>query len=350
MLFLSHLSVYECERHLPLRACMPSSAPGEPGGKGPGEFPGKPAAEPADAPLQYPLHALHAEYAVPSEAAFSKSCPERLLDTAVPVSIGRSASALALEAAQQLLSREDELRHRCQYLIYGHDTVEPSFYLTPGLFIKKKLGLKQTLPFALSHCGSTVFPAALDMLGALAADRGTEPRPSLVVIGDQCTDPMPRVWFDQYPKGDAAAACACSHTAGEWEVVAVRSEEWPLPTNHPYVWSEREQREQERFLIERSRAMTASFLHEHSSRRKQIRHAIVQRLSPGFTQSLSEVWGDDIGIYRRAYAPDCNLLGSDCLYTLRELERAQITAPGECVVLLTAGPLSRAGVLLLQRT
>ncbi|GIQ69346.1 hypothetical protein DUZ99_17230 [Xylanibacillus composti] len=296
--------------------------------------------------LQNTVPALYKEYGIETADSDEAEIP---LPSSVPVAPGHSAAGLALEAVERLAGLDESIRRSGQYLIYAHDTPEPSFYLTPALLLKKRAGLRQVQPLAISGCGSVSFACAVEMLMCMSAEGDPPGARSIVVVSDQLAPPMPRFWQDHYPYGDAAAACICSPEHGTWEIHDLIIEEWPYLAYQPYAWNEQEIRLHEQLLLERSCTALQRFKDKHSRSFSAIRYALVQHISQAFLHTLSSRL-EGISVYKRSYAPACNLLGSDCLISLHELEMRGMILPGETVLLIMAGPLSRVSLMLLRRT
>ncbi len=296
--------------------------------------------------LHHALPMLYDEFAIarayPGE--YSSQIP-----AGVPIARNQTAAELALEAVEVFVQSDDRRSQYGGYLIYAHDTPEPSFYLTPSLMMKKRLGLKRIQPIAVSDCGSTAFSCAVELLACLGTDATSATADSIIVVSDQLAPPMPRLWHNLYPFGDAAIACIGSPSHGTWEVVDQVIEEWPCLTKQPYTWSEEENSKHHQLLIEHSCATLERYRRTSFMQSDKIRYGIIQQISASFEQAVS-LTISDIPIYSRRYASACNLLGSDCLYTLHELEQERAIQPEEEVLLVMAGPLTRVSLMLLRRT
>lgn len=301
-------------------------------------------------PPEEPLLALYEQYGMSQqEHTFLKHVPWELKARLVPVSRAESAAHMGTEALRALLDRAPKAREKCRYLVYGHETTEPNFYLTPCLYVKKTLKLKRLLPFALSRCGSCTLPGALELVKTLHPSApGQAAAESLFVTADRLCPPHPRYWFDADPKGDAAAACLVSTVGGDWAVVDAVADGWPLASDDPYRWSEADYRRHERRLLAGCRQAVSVLLRRNAADAGRIVLAVPQTLSSTFRRYVEKLL--PYPVYRRTYAAGCNLLGSDCLLSLKEAEDGHLFQPGDCVLLLQAGPLSHLGLLLLRKT
>lgn len=309
---------------------------------------GLPVATPADEaanPLSYTLFALYEEFAVEATRAAEIQVPAH-----IPLACNQTASELALAAVEQLIHQCEHLSRSGKYLIYAHETPEPSFYLTPALMLKKCLSLSQIQPVAISHCGSVSLACAVELLACL--NDGASPAgegDSVIVVSDQLAPPMPRFVPDCYPFGDAAVACVSSPSRGTWEVAGLLIEEWPYLTKHPYSWDNENWQVHNETLIQRSLALLERYKQEQPQPFAAIRYAIVQHISEAFVNTLTRTLAG-VPVYNRSFAAACNLLGSDCLISMHELEQQVKFLPGDTVLLVMAGPLSRVSLMLLRRT
>ncbi|MBM7589636.1 hypothetical protein [Brevibacillus fulvus] len=302
--------------------------------------------------LQHPLYALYEEYGLPLDGSPLPSAKESEWgDTKLPVSFTPGGAELALAAVRQLLATCNPTRPTVKYLLYGHETLEPSITLTPTQKIKKILKLKHTLPFSVCGQGSITVASALRMLHVLEQTDGQagERLPSLLVTTDQVCPPQPRAFFQQFPKGDSAAACLVAPDEGEWTILDCQFHHWALHHPNPYHWTINDYHQHEATFYKQLTALLPDFLSKNDIGFRDLEWLVPQHLSERFFQETACLAQGACRLYRRELLPECNLLNSDCLISLHELDTGKQVSRGSFVLLVPAGPLASLGFVLLQK-
>ncbi|MDR0267467.1 hypothetical protein [Paenibacillus sp.] len=298
----------------------------------------------------FPLHALHREYKI-DQADLGHQADPSLLQCQLPVSPDQTMSDLATTAVGQLLFNSEYQAKKSHFLFFCHETTEANLTLTPTLKVKKLCQLKGTTPFSISHTGSCGPIQSLNLIPMLKATLpADEPMQAIMVVADQLCPPHPRSFYHLYPKGDASAACLLHESEGDWQVVDHWLESWPLPLDNPYLWDEMVFSIFETEFYRRYPLRLAEFIDRNQIQMEQISFVIPQQISERFVSVTENLFSRKAPVYRRSYAPQSNLLGSDCFFSLHEASQEGRFCPGDLVLLIQAGPLASLGFLLLQRT
>ncbi len=348
------------------------------------------------APLDFPLWYLYDEYEIPlygdkgqynEESSFF---PEKLdfhhheFDVAVSKQPAAKQALHAIEGMWNQHVSPSSMTDACKYLIYGHETLEANFYFTPAIYLKKKLKQKRIQPFSIHAKGSLVLYEAIQMCEALFSSSSDTSLPSLpsqlasisssescaamFVVSDIIQPPMRRLWLDHYPKGDAATACYISPTHGDWKILHMFADEWPLEHHNPYIWSASLHASHQQMLLERSQQLLTTALQQYGTPcsyscdetiNKAVtvtpftpssRYVIMQHMDATFQHTLKATVEQHGGrVFTRESLAECNLLGSDTLYSLQQLEQQVAISVGDVVFLVLAGPIADVAILVLQK-
>lgn len=263
----------------------------------------------------------------------------------VPDSRSLRPEKTALETVQAIKSAKNDLKF--DHLIYCHETVFPSFFLNPSLYLKKMANLKQTLPFSVTLCGSSAFPVALKMLKSLYTDNPLNP--SLIVTSDKVSYPQKRTFFESNPKGDASVSVVISPTLGDWKVCGVSFDRIAV-SKQPNSWNNTDYLQNEDQLVSGIMNKVHDLLKESGLSLGDLNLLVIQNLSKRFYEKMGDFVGNACGVYTRShYAPNCNLLSSDSLMTFSEVCKKRSFKKDQYVLLITAGPISSYGLILLKK-
>lgn len=300
--------------------------------------------------LDFPLHALHREYRI-DQVDLAHQADPSLLKYQLPVTSDQTMSDLATAAVGQLLSTSAHQAEKSRFLFFCHETTEASLTLTPTLKVKKLYQLKGTTPFSVSHIGSCGPIQAMNLMrigkATLPVD---EPMQAIMVTADQLCPPQPRTFFHMFPKGDASAACLLHESEGDWRIVDHWLESWPLALDNPYLWDELAFSFFETEFYRRYPQRLAEFIARNQVQMEQISIVIGQQISERFLSVTEKLFYKKASVYQRSYAPQSNLLSSDCFFSLHEASLNGRFCSGDLVLMIQAGPLASLGFLLLQRT
>ncbi|WP_341279711.1 hypothetical protein [Paenibacillus sp. FSL H8-0537] len=283
------------------------------------------------------LFALYEEYDM-----LDQGLPQRSSLTEPTLISIQAASDLGLAAALKLSNKEPDLFPQSSLLIYCHETVEPSLYLTPAIKLKKELKMKRTLPFAVSQQGSAAFIGALQTTQILWSDAPpTAQQTAVIITADQLAPPQMRSSLDVYPKGDCSVACLVSSTPREGAYFIESMDIASFVLNKEATGKD--------LLLDAASDLLQRAMASWGISYSELRMIIPQSFDSTLHAVLAELSGGQTPIYRRTFAPTCNLLTSDCLVSLEEAHKREKFLVGDLILLLFVGPLHTAGVILLRK-
>ncbi|PEL91398.1 hypothetical protein [Bacillus wiedmannii] len=289
---------------------------------------------------KFPLYSMNKEYGLDNNYD-GKNAQFIIPNISLPISLNQTSSDLALEATKKLVDKTS--KRSPLYFAYCHDTNEPSIYLTPALKVKKKLKLKGSIPFSISHQGSAAFTSSIFLLDTLHKQNSKETF-SIITTTDQVCPPHPRIFFTAYPKGDSSASCIFSTDNGQYRIIDYTLHTFSS-TPTPLRWSITDYCLFEEKLISITSKLLDEFINTNS-----IKWIIAQNLSKYFIEALEMyTQKNELKLFKRTIATSSNLLTSDCLVSLEQAEQSGVLDTNDNILLLQVGPLSHIGLLLLKK-
>ncbi|UFJ42451.1 hypothetical protein LOK74_08175 [Brevibacillus humidisoli] len=302
-----------------------------------------PRTHPSDDRHNNPLHWLYEDNRQSGRTSREvQSIQGTNLGERIPVYSGGSHSDLALEL---LDSKRDQLPlPEIDLFLYAHESVEASDSVLPALKIRNILGMRRCLPFSLGFQGSLASLSAMEIADAFI--RVESVRRLLLVTVDCIVPPFPRSVHSGYPKGDSAAGILLASGCGDYQVAGYRIMPHCLP-KPVQQWDVSDYEEAEQQLIQ----LAAALIDELTGGTPRPDWLVVQSVSAAFTAALCQMADSfNITVKLRQGWEQVNLLGSDPIVTLRQMEELGEVWDGQWIVMLWASIDHGLGAVLLRKT